>query len=74
MPSDEPYFSRRQLIGVGTVAALGAWYVRPSRFTSEQSLDRPIPRKTWPTFGRDVSRSEYVPTLFAYVLVVRTDW
>ncbi|MCO8245731.1 MULTISPECIES: hypothetical protein [unclassified Haladaptatus] len=74
MSSDEPYFSRRQLIGAGGLAALGAWYVRPSRFTSEQSLDRPIPRDTWPTFGRDASRSGYAPTAFAYVLVVRTDW
>ena len=74
MSSDEPYFSRRQLIGAGGLAAFGAWYVRPSRFTSEQSLDRPIPQHTWPTFGRDSSRSGYAPTTDAPTEGVRVAW
>ncbi|MGA9401332.1 PQQ-binding-like beta-propeller repeat protein [Haladaptatus sp.] len=74
MSSDEPYFSRRQLIGAGGLAALGAWYVRPSRFTSDQSLDRPIPQDTWPTFGRDASRSGYALTSDAPTEGVRVAW
>ncbi len=74
MSTDPPRFSRRQLLGAGTVAALGAWCVRPSNVASDQSLDRPIPPDTWPMFGRDPSRAGYTPASNAPTDGVRVAW
>lgn len=71
---ESPRVSRRQLLTAGGVAALGAWYVRPSLFTSEQSLDPSVPLDAWPMRGRDPSRSGYAPTTSAPTDDVRVAW
>ncbi|WP_254663364.1 PQQ-binding-like beta-propeller repeat protein [Haladaptatus sp. W1] len=71
---ESPRVSRRQLLTAGGAAALGAWYVRPSLFTSEQSLDPSVPPDAWPMRGRDPSRSGYAPTTSAPTDDVRVAW
>ncbi|SIR82548.1 Outer membrane protein assembly factor BamB, contains PQQ-like beta-propeller repeat [Haladaptatus litoreus] len=73
-PSSQPTLSRRQLLGAGGFAALGAWYVRPSEFTDEQSLDSTVPDNAWPMAGRTPSRSGYAPASDAPTNEVRAVW